>query len=94
VARGAINVEPFLPAQQIGSRDRKREDIGVLIADFARVPYRVDAKMAPRNRSFHGRPRRAPVPEEVRARQRLVPRLVMHILPATCERKHGNDEAP
>jgi hypothetical protein len=82
MARRAVNVETGLAAQQVRPGNWERKIIDFPIVYFSSEARVVDAQMAARDGSLYFGPRGTPVPEKVRARKRLVARLIVHILPA------------
>ncbi len=87
VARCAIDVETLPAALNVVAGDRDGELVDILAADLARVARLVDAQMAARHGPFHLGARRAMVGEEFACGQRLVARLIVHVLSATSERQ-------
>ncbi len=85
VAGRAINVEATLAALNILLGDGDRKLVDVLAVDFAGVARLVDAQVPSRHGSFHHRPRGAAVGEEIACSQRLVARLILHVLAAGGE---------
>ena len=79
----AVDVEALLAAKKIGPGDgeRKQGDVGAIL--FARVSGPVDTQVAACHSSFHRRTRRPAVAKKVAGRQRLVTRLIVHVLAAT-----------
>src|SRR5271155_5753860 len=85
VAGRAIDVEASLAALDIGFGDGDWKLFDIFAVDFAGVACFVDAQVAARHGAFHHRTGGALIGEEVALSQRLVARLVLHVLAARGE---------
>src|SRR5205807_9746806 len=82
VAGRAVDVVALAPAREQVGRERDGQLLDRPAARLPRIERRVGVDLPARDRALDARPRRLPVGEEAARLERLVARLVVHLLPA------------
>jgi hypothetical protein len=85
VAGSAVNVITLLSACEKFCGDWKGHVVSRIVAQLSRVKICVIVQLAAGNRAFDWRTRGAQVAVEIALGERLESRLVVHVLPASCE---------
>src|SRR5579862_6685361 len=86
MTRRAVDIKPLSTVRKYRFSDWKWHVVTRVIANFPGVEIRVFMLLPARYRSLHRRPGGSQICEEIAFGQRLVPRLIMHILPASRQK--------
>src|SRR4051794_11148664 len=82
MAWGTVNLKPVPSPNHILAADLNRNRRYVLVVFLARIAGIIDMELAARHRVVKSVTSGAAVAKKVRSRQRLIARLIMHILAA------------
>ena len=92
MALRAVNVETFLPAVHDAGSDGEGEALALLTVDLPGFQIRVRHQLSPGHGARQTRPRRHSVGKEIARLERVVSRLVGHLLLASDQEKHRRED--